>query len=68
MYKITGKTYDAREDLRKIGYTYNPSDKAWYGSSREAFDALMAKWTRPAYGVRYATMAKAMQIEEYVEL
>lgn len=64
MYKITGKTYDAKDDLRKAGYVYNAEAKAWVGSSREGFDALVSKWTRPGYGVRYATMAKAMKIEE----
>lgn len=65
MYKITGKTYDAKDDLRKAGYVYDNDVKAWVGSSREPFDALVAKWTRPGYGVRYATMAKAMRCDEF---
>lgn len=65
MYKITGKTYDAKDDLKKAGYSYNATEKVWVGDSREAFDALVAKWTRPGYGCRYAAMARAMSCEEF---
>ncbi len=63
MYKITGRAYEAAADLRKIGYTW--TGKAWIGSSREPFDALIAKWRRPGYGVRYAKLADALHIEEF---
>ena len=68
MYQITGKTYDAREALSKAGYTYDAKLKAWIGSSREGFDALVAKWTKPGYGCSYDRMARAMKIEEIIEL
>ena len=68
MYKITGKTYDAREALRKAGYSFDPASKSWIGSSREGFDALVTKWTKPGYGCAYDRMARAMRIEEIVEL
>ena len=62
MYKVIGNTYEAREELKKIGYTF--TGKAWIGSSREPFDALLAKWRKPGYGVRYAKMADRLVIEE----
>lgn len=60
-YKIAGDTYPMRGILRIMGYTY--SDHAWYGSTREPVDMLIAKWTRPGYGNKYATMANAIHVE-----
>jgi hypothetical protein len=65
MYKITGKTYEAREALKKAGYTFDSKTKSWIGSSREAFDALVAKWTSGGWGVATATMARGLHIEEF---
>jgi len=65
MYEITGKTYEAKDDLKKIGYTYNPQSRSWIGESREAFDALVVKWSRPGYGVRYGQLAKLLHIAEF---
>lgn len=67
MYKITGRTYDARDALKKAGYTFDASSKSWVGSSREPFDALIAKWTNPGYGCAYDRMARAMSIVEIIE-
>lgn len=64
MYKITGKTYDAREGLKAAGYKYNKDIGGWVGESRDAFDALMAKWSRPAYGRQYNRMASQLFIEQ----
>lgn len=63
MYKVTGNTYEAREELKKIGYSW--TGKVWIGESREPFDTLLTKWRKPGYGVRYAKMADRLGIEEF---
>jgi hypothetical protein len=62
MYKVTGNTYEVRARIKQIGYTY--TGKAWIGESREPFDALMAKWRKPGYGVSFAKLADRLGIEE----
>jgi len=64
MYQITGSTYEAREALKKAGYTFEPLGKTWVGQSREAFDALIAKWRKPGYGVAFAKLADKLHIAE----
>lgn len=68
MYQITGKTYEAKDALKKAGYTFDAATKSWVGQDRAPFDALVAKWTKPGYGCAYDKMARAMRIEEIIEL
>ena len=63
MYKITGKTFEAKDALKKAGYTWTGKD--WIGDNREAFDALIAKWRKPGYGVSFAKLADKLSIEEF---
>ena len=65
MYQITGRTYDAKDDLKKAGYVYSSETKSWIGESREPFDAMIAKWKRHGYGVRFGQLAKQLHIDEF---
>ena len=62
MYKIIGKTYDARNELKAVGYKFD--GKNWFGASREPFDALIAKWRKPGYSVRMAKLSDMLDIVE----
>jgi uncharacterized protein YukE len=64
MVKITGSTYEAKDYLKKAGYNYDATTKAWYGDSRQAFDELIAKWRRPGYGVAWAKLADKLCLED----
>jgi len=68
MIVIKGKTYDLKDDIKAAGYKYDAGIKAWVGSSRDGIDKMIAKMTKPGYGVRYSQLAKSLIVEEVVEL
>ena len=62
MYKAIGKTYEAREWLKAVGFAWDRDAKEWTAPAYDADE--WAKYSSPTYS---RTSAKACQAVEIVQ-
>jgi hypothetical protein len=66
MPTISGKTYEAREILKKIGCTFVAESKAWIIADRAPVDALIHELVfGTKYGTKGWTLGHNLHIEEF---
>jgi len=53
MFIATGNTYKAKDDLKKIGFTWDREEKRWESEAPD-FDAWEKKYLNPSWNGRKA--------------
>lgn len=66
MYQVTGKTYEIKDQLKALGFAYEPQGKRWIGDDAAvaALKAETAKWTGGTWGVKLNMAARSLVITE----
>jgi len=66
MYQVTGKTYEIRDQLKTMGFTWDVRGKCWIGGEKAVakLNSDIAKWSGPTWGVARNTIAKSLRIVE----
>lgn len=65
MYTATGNTYKAKDDLKKIGFTWNKEEKRWEAETVD-FEDWETKYLNPTWNGRKCARINAEANIEFV--
>ena len=53
-YQVTGRTYQIKDDLKEMGFSYDPQGKRWIGGEDQIakLNDKMDKWATAKWGVQ----------------